>query len=161
MRIVASPGPRDSFTDVTGLNVGCAHNEAVKTGTTVILPDEPVVMGVDVRGGGPGTRDTDALAPDCLIQAFHGLVLSGGSVFGLAAADAVVSWLSERGRGLSLGPKAVPVVPAAILFDLLNGGDKDWGEVSPYPEMARQAADSAASDFTTGKGRGRLWCSCR
>ncbi|MEX6724599.1 P1 family peptidase [Parapedomonas caeni] len=133
----------DVFTDVPGLRLGHAHDAAVRTGVTVILPDDPAVMGVDVRGGGPGTRETDALAPGNLVERFHGLVLAGGSVFGLGAADAVVAWLSARGVGLALGPRAIPVVPGAILFDLANGGDKAWGDAPPYGRLGIAAAEAA------------------
>lgn len=132
---------QDRFTDVPGLNVGHAADVAARTGVTVVLPHAPVVMGVDVRGGAPGTRETDALAPDTLVERVHALVLSGGSVFGLAAADAVTVVLSRRGVGLDAGPLRVPVVPAAILFDLANGGDKGWAE-PPYRALAVAAMDT-------------------
>ena len=144
------PGPRNLITDLDGLLVGNAEDWTVRTGTTVLLPEAPAVMAVDVRGGGPGTRDTEALAPDTLVETFHGLVLSGGSVFGLAAADGVTGWLSAKGVGLQLGPRAVPVVPAAILFDRANGGDKDWGEDNPYPALGRAACEAASRDFRLG-----------
>jgi len=144
------PGSRNLITDLDGLRVGNAQDIGRRSGTTVILPDRPVVMSVDVRGGAPGTRDTDALDPTCVVETFHGLVLSGGSVFGLAAVDGVTSWLSERGIGLPLGPRPVPVVPGAILFDLANGGDKDWGEDSPYVGLARAACALAGADFALG-----------
>jgi len=125
----------DRFTDVPGLRVGHAEDAAARTGVTVVLPHAPMTMGVDVRGGAPGTRETDALAPDTLVERVHALVLSGGSVFGLAAADAVAWELSRCGVGLDAGPLRVPVVPAAILFDLANGGDKAWAE-PPYRTLA-------------------------
>lgn len=136
---------QDCFTDVPGLKVGHAHDTAARTGVTVILPDAPVTMAADVRGGGPGTRETDALAPHTLVERFHGLVLSGGSAFGLGAADAVTAWLSERGVGLPVGARPVPVVPAAILFDLANGGDKNWGMNPPYRRLALQACEAATT----------------
>ncbi len=144
------PGPRNLITDLEGLLVGNADDLRLRSGTTVLLPEWPMVMAVDVRGGAPGTRDTEALAPDTLIERFHALVLSGGSVFGLAAADGVTGWLSARGIGLRLGPRAVPVVPAAILFDLRNGGDKDWGEANPYAALGRAACEAASRDFVLG-----------
>lgn len=159
MEILLQPGPGDLITDVAGIVVGQAEDESAATGVTVILPQAPVVMGVDVRGGAPGTRETDALDPTCLVEEFHGLVLAGGSVFGLAAADAVVCWLSEKDIGLKLGPRAIPVVPAAILFDLANGGDKDWGDAPPYRELARQACENAGETFLLGShgaGRGAM-----
>lgn len=146
----AAPGPSDSITDIVGLKVGNAHDEKVRTGTTVLLPDEPVAMGVDVRGGGPGTRDTEALDPSNLVEKVHGLVLSGGSVFGLAAADGVTSYLASKGIGLPISPLAVPVVPAAILFDLANGGNKNWGTTPPYRDLGIAAADAAATSFACG-----------
>jgi len=145
------PTPRDRLTDIGGLEVGHAADETVRSGATVILPESPVVMGSDLRGGAPGTRDVAALDPVCLVERFHGLVFSGGSVFGLAAADGVTAWLSERGVGLELGSRPVPVVPAAILFDLTNGGDKDWGPESPYRELGRRAAEAATADMSSGR----------
>lgn len=144
------PGPRNLITDLDGLLVGNAEDWHVRTGTTVLLPRAPAAMAVDVRGGGPGTRDTEALAADTLVEAFHALVLSGGSVFGLAAADGVTGWLSARGIGLPMGPRAIPVVPAAILFDVNNGGDKNWGEASPYAALGRAACEAASRDFSLG-----------
>jgi len=135
---------QDRFTDVAGLRVGHAHDAVVRTGVTVIFPALPVTLAVDVRGGGPATRETDALAPHTLVERVHALVLSGGSVFGLAAADAVVVALSAAGVGLAAGPRAVPVVPAACLFDLANGGDKDWDE-PPYRALGRAALAAAGS----------------
>ena len=118
----------DCFTDVPGLAIGHAHDPVINTGVTLIVPSAPVVMAVDVRGGGPGTRETDALDPSTLVERVHGLALAGGSVYGLAAADELVLLLAASGQGLDIGPglPPVPVVPAAILFDLANGGDKAW-----------------------------------
>lgn len=146
-----APGEHDRLTDIAGLKVGNAADERVRTGVTVVLPERPAVMAADVRGGAPGTRDTDALDPSCLVGDFHGCVLAGGSVFGLAAADGVTQFLSETGIGLPLGPRPIPVVPTAILFDLANGGDKDWGEHAPYFDLGVAAAKAAAADFTQGK----------
>lgn len=145
-----SSADEDRFTDIAGLKVGHAEDAQARTGVTVILPDSPVVMGVDVRGGGPGTRETDALAPHTLVERFHGLVLSGGSAFGLGAADGVAAWLSERGVGLPVGARPVPVVPAAILFDLSNGGDKNWGLEPPYRRLGLEACESAGLECPHG-----------
>ena len=145
------PGPMDLLTDVAGLRVGHAVDETIRTGTTVVLPDAPVVMAADVRGGGPGTRETDLLDPARPIAEFHGVVLSGGSVFGLDAASGVVDWLSARGVGLERGPRRVPLVPAAVLFDLKNGGDKQWGDVSPYRQLGIRACESAREEFEVGR----------
>lgn len=139
----------DRFTDIPGLAVGHAHDTAARTGVTVILPAAPMTMAVDVRGGGPGTRETDALAPHTLVERVHALVLAGGSVFGLAAADAVAVALSNRGIGLVAGPLPVPIVPSAILFDLANGGDKDWAE-PPYRVLALAALADAGRDDASG-----------
>lgn len=149
--VTALPGPHDSLRDIAGLKIGHAHDAQVNTGVTVILPDAACPMAVDVRGGGPGTRELEALDPSCVVNSFHGLVLSGGSVFGLDAAGAVVNWLSQRGRGLALEPRVVPVVPSAILYDLNNGGDKDWGESPPYARLARQACEDADYDVSAGR----------
>lgn len=145
----------DRFSDVPGVRVGHADDRRARTGVTVIVPDAPVTMAVDVRGGAPGTRETDALAADCLVERVHALVLSGGSVFGLAAADAVAVALSRAGVGLEAGPLRVPVVPAAILFDLANGGDKAWVE-PPYRDLAVKALAAAdfASDVSGAVGAG-------
>lgn len=151
MKITAKPGQTDSFTDVAGIRVGQAHDADVNTGTTVIIPDRPAPMGVDVRGGGPGTRDTNALDPTCLVEEFHGLVLSGGSVFGLDAAGAVTEALSEKGIGFPFGPRALPVVPSAILFDLKNGGDKNWGAEAPYRRLGLDALNNLSTTVEHGR----------
>jgi L-aminopeptidase/D-esterase-like protein len=154
MSHAARPGPLNLITDVAGLCVGQATDETVRTGVTVVLPDEPAVCAVDVRGGAPGTRETDALAPETLVEAVDAVVLSGGSVYGLAAADGVAAWLGAQGRGFRLSTAASapasPVVPAAILFDLANGGDKGWGEAPPYRAMGSDAARHASARFDLG-----------
>jgi len=157
----AAPGPRNLITDVPGISVGQAEDVRVRSGVTVILPDRPAVAAVDVRGGGPGTRETDALAPDTLVDSVDAVVLAGGSVYGLAAADAVTAWLGAQGRGFGLAPGAppAPIVPAAILYDLANGGHKDWGLTPPYHALGLAAAQSASTDFalgTAGAGAGAM-----
>ena len=146
----------DGFTCVPGLCVGHAHDAGVRTGVTLVVPDAPMVMAVDVRGGGPGTRETDALDPSTLVERVHGLVLAGGSVFGLAAADELVLLLSGAGVGLEMGAGVprVPVVPGAILFDLGNGGDKDWGDAPPYRRLARVAFAGLGADGSGALGAG-------
>ena len=148
------PGPRNLITDVPGLKVGQAHDAAVRTGVSVILPDDRAVCAVDVRGGGPGTRETDALAPENLVDAVDAVVLSGGSVYGLAAADGVAAWLGARGRGYGLvqrpGVPPSPVIPAAILYDLANGGDKAWGLDPPYRALGLSAVEAAGARFELG-----------
>ena len=159
----ARPGARNLITDVPGLKVGQAEDLAVRTGVTVVLPDERAVCAADVRGGGPGTRETDALAAENLVDAVDAVVLSGGSSYGLAAADGVAAWLGARGRGFVVSPDPAvppsPVVPSAILFDLANGGDKRWGEAPPYGALGRTAVAAAGEDFrlgTAGAGCGAM-----
>ncbi len=150
------PGPKNLITDVAGLRVGNAEDHRIKTGVTVLTADAPFTAAVHVMGGAPGTRETDALAPDRLVQEVDALVLSGGSAFGLGAAEGVVEGLRADGRGFPVGTARIPIVPAAILIDLLNGGDKDW-QTSPYPALGRAAYDAAATDFalgTAGAGTG-------
>lgn len=150
----ARPGPRNLITDVPGLKVGQAQDERVRTGVTVILPDDRAVCAVDVRGGGPGTRETDALEPHMLVDAVDAVVLSGGSMYGLGAGDGVAAWLGAQGRGYPVstqpGLPRAPIVPAAILFDLGNGGDKAWGEDPPYRRLGIEAAKAAGLDFRLG-----------
>ena len=114
-----------------------------------MLCERPSVASVDVRGGAPGTRDTDLLDPSCRVDAIDAICLSGGSAFGLSSTDGVMRWLRERGRGVAIADVVVPIVPTAILFDLLNGGDKQW-DWPPYREMAYAATGKAARDFTLG-----------
>jgi len=144
-----TPGPRNLITDVAGLRVGNAADHALKSGTTVLTADQPFTAAVHVMGGAPGTRETDLLAPDKTVQAVDALVLSGGSAYGLDACSGVVAGLRTRGRGFRLGPAVVPIVPGAIIFDLLNGGNKDWDD-SPYPALGRAALEAAAAEFTLG-----------
>lgn len=144
------PGPRNLITDVDGICVGNASDGRVRTGVTIVLPDAPAVAAVDVRGGAPGTRETDALNPSCLVDRVDAVVLSGGSAFGLEAASAAASWLAMRGRGYAVGAVRVPIVPAAVLFDLLNGGDKQWGEHPPFATLSRSACETASPDFALG-----------
>src|SRR5579871_4362079 len=150
----ARVGPLNLITDVAGLLVGQAEDAAARTGVTVILAPDRAVCAVDVRGGGPGTRETDALASDTLVDAVDAVVLSGGSVYGLAAADGVATWLGAQRRGFQLvataGVPVSPVVPAAILFDLANGGDKTWGLEPPYRDLGRRAVEAASDRFALG-----------
>ncbi len=154
-----APGPRNLITDVDGILVGNAQDRDIRTGTTVILPERPAVAGVDIRGGAPGTCDTALLDPASMVQEVHAITLSGGSAFGLEAASGVMAQLRVAGRGLAMGKDRVPIVPAAILYDLANGGDKQWGEASPYGAFGRAACLAAAKDFTlgnTGAGFGAI-----
>jgi L-aminopeptidase/D-esterase-like protein len=143
------PGSRNLITDVDGLLVGNAEEARLRSGVTVVLGERPFVASVDVRGGAPGSRETDLLDPSCTVDHVDAICLSGGSAYGLGASDGIMRWLRERGRGLSVGGTVVPIVPTAILFDLLNGGDKDW-DWPPYRELAYAATGNAAHDFALG-----------
>ncbi len=143
------PGALNLITDVAGLHVGNAQDHAVKSGVSVLVGDAPFVAGVHVMGGAPGTRETDLLAPDKLVQEVDALVLSGGSSFGLDAASGVADALRAAGRGFAVGTQKVPIVPGAILFDLLNGGAKDWAD-NPYKRLGRVALEAAAVEFRIG-----------
>ena len=143
-------GQLNLITDVPGLEVGHADDARLLSGVTVVIPRRPVVAAVDVRGGGPGTRETDALGLPGTVAEVHGLVLSGGSAFGLSAATGVQSYLREHGIGFNVGGQRVPIVPQAILFDLLNGGNKDWGPSPPYERLARAACERLGRDFPLG-----------
>ena len=147
------------ITDIDGILIGNASDDALKSGTTALLCEWPMVASCAVMGGAPGTRDTDLLNPDQTVEAVDGLVLSGGSAFGLDAAGGVQGWLRQKGRGFAIGPVQVPIVPAAILFDLINGGNKSWQRQSPYWELGWQAANRAQQQFeigTAGAGTGAL-----
>ena len=129
------PGTHNALTDVEGILVGHYTNLEHASGTTVILCPEGATAGVDVRGAAPGTRETDLLEPQNMVEKAQAVVLSGGSVYGLSAADGVVGWLSARGFGFPLGEgRVAPIVPAAVLFDLGRGPEfippvsAQWGE---------------------------------
>lgn len=141
---------RNLLTDVPGIRVGHAGDARAASGVTVILFDQPFVTAVDVRGGGPGTRETDLLDPARTVERVDAIALSGGSAFGLDAASGAQAYLREIGRGYEVGTARVPLVPGAILFDLLNGGDKSWGRYPPYRELAYAAAHAAGLDFALG-----------
>lgn len=145
------PGDRNLITDVPGLRVGNAHDAGLRSGTTVLLPDDgAMVASVDARGGGTGSREFDLLRPEATVESVNGIVLSGGSAFGLDAAGGVMGGLRSAGIGFRAGAAIVPIVPSAILFDLNNGGDKNWGDESPYPGLGLAAMNSAAEDFALG-----------
>ena len=152
------PGARNLITDIAGLRVGNAEDHAIRSGATVLVGDAPFTAAVHVMGGAPGTRETDLLAPDKLVQEVDAIVLSGGSAFGLDAASGVADGLRAAGRGFVVGDQRVPIVPGAILFDLLNGGDKNWPE-NPYKALGKQALAAAQTQFalgTAGAGTGAL-----
>lgn len=146
----ARPGPRNLITDVPGIAVGSAADAALRSGVTVVLPDKPAVASVDVRGGAPGTRETDLLDPAARNDRIDAIALSGGSAFGLDAASGLMGWLAARGRGVAVGDVIVPIVPAAILFDLRDGIERRWGDTPPYRALAQRAADAAGADFALG-----------
>lgn len=148
---------KNLITDVAGVLIGQAEDAKIASGTTAIIFEEPAIASADIRGGGPGTRELDLLDPVATVDRIDGLVLSGGSAFGLDAAGGVQAWLAEQGRGFAVGPARIPIVPGAILFDLLSGGDKNWGRYPPYRELGYSAAKNAARDFklgTAGAGYG-------
>lgn len=153
-----TPGPRNLITDVAGLRVGNAQDARLKSGVSVLTADAPFTASVHVMGGAPGTRETDLLAPDKSVAAVDALVLAGGSAFGLDACSGVMDGLRAAGRGFRLGAAIIPIVPGAILFDLLNGGDKDWRD-NPYRGLGLAAFAAAADTFalgTAGAGTGAL-----
>ena len=151
---MARTGPLNSICDVAGIRVGCAEDALAQTGVTAIVPENRAICAVDVRGGGPGTRETDALAAENLVDAVDAVVLSGGSVYGLAAADGVVAAMGAEGRGFALtetpGAPRSPVVPAAILYDLANGGNKAWGDAPPYAALGKRAYASRSTKVALG-----------
>ena len=143
------PGQKNLITDVPGLKVGNAQDDQLKSGSTVLLADRPFVASVHVMGGAPGTRETDLLAPDKAVPAVDALVMSGGSAFGLAAADGVVAGLRADNRGFEANGHLVPIVPGAIIFDLASGGEKVWTD-SPYPALGRAAYDARGASVALG-----------
>lgn len=144
-----TPGPKNLITDVAPLRVGNASDSSLKSGATVLTADHPFTASVHVMGGAPGTRETDLLAPDKSVAQVDALVLSGGSAFGLDACSGVMDALRAAGRGFAVGPVTVPLVPGAILFDLLSGGDKNWAE-NPYRALGRAAFEDASDTFSLG-----------
>ncbi len=141
---------RNLITDVPGLRVGHADDARLASGTTAIVFDEPAVASVDVRGGAPGTRETDLLEPHRTVERIDAVVLSGGSAFGVDAGAGVQAALREQGRGFAVGATRIPIVCGACLFDMLNGGDKNWGRFPPYRDLGYAAAQAAALDFALG-----------
>jgi L-aminopeptidase/D-esterase-like protein len=141
---------KNLLTDISGVRVGHAHDAAVASGVTAILFDSPAVASIDVRGGGPGTREEALLKPESTVEAIDGIALSGGSALGLDAAGGVQAWLAEQGRGLRIREAVIPIVPGAICFDLLNGGNKAWGRFPPYRDLGYAAACAASGDYALG-----------
>jgi D-aminopeptidase len=147
---MAKPGPRNLITDVTGILVGQAEDGAAVTGTTVALCETPAVASVDVRGGAPGSRETELLGPATLVERVDAIVLSGGSAFGLDAASGVMDGLAAVGRGFEVRGIRVPIVPAAILFDLAFPGRQHWTGEPPHRALGRLALERAGPDFALG-----------
>lgn len=141
---------KNLITDVPGLTVGEAHDEAAATGVTAIVFDRPTVASIATLGGAPGLRDTALLEPEMTVDHVDAILLSGGSAFGLDAAGGAMAALKEKGRGFEVGPVRVPIVPQAILFDLLNGGNKEWGRMPPYWGLGYQATKSSSLDVALG-----------
>jgi L-aminopeptidase/D-esterase-like protein len=134
---------RNLITDIPGIRVGHADDARIATGVTTVIFDEPAVAAMDVRGGGPGTREGALLDVANTVERIDAIALSGGSAFGLDAAGGVQGWLASHGRGFNVRGAIIPIVPGAIIFDLLNGGDKKWGSLSPYRELGFAAAQAA------------------
>lgn len=145
---------RNLITDIAGIRVGHAGDAKLASGVTAVVFDSAVTASVDVRGGGPGTRETALLDPALTVEGIDAIVLSGGSAFGLDAPSGVQAFLREQGRGFRIRDAVVPIVPGAIMFDLLNGGDKNWGRYPPYREFAYDAAKNAGADFALGSAGG-------
>ncbi len=141
---------KNLLTDVPGVRVGHADDATLASGVTAIVFDAPATASIDVRGGGPGTREEAALKPESTVEAIDGIALSGGSAHGLDAAGGVQAWLAEQGRGFRIREAVIPIVPGAICFDLLNGGNKAWGRFPPYRDLGYAAARAASADFALG-----------
>lgn len=142
---------KNLLTDIPGVRVGHAGNAALASGVTAVIFDEPAVAAMDVRGGGPGIREGALLDLANTVERIDALALSGGSAFGLEAGGGIQAWLAEQGRGLAVSTALVPIVPGAVIFDLLNGGDRAWGRFPPYRDLGYAAAADATSDsFSLG-----------
>jgi L-aminopeptidase/D-esterase-like protein len=141
---------KNLLTDIFGVRVGHADDTALASGVTAIIFDKPAVASIDVRGGGPGTREETVLDLASTVEAIDGIALSGGSALGLDAAGGVQAWLAEQGRGLRIREAVIPIVPGAICFDLLNGGNKAWGRFPPYRDLGYAAAAAATTNFALG-----------
>ncbi|HVH74762.1 MAG TPA: P1 family peptidase [Stellaceae bacterium] len=147
---MATAGGRNLITDVPGVLVGQAEDGDAKTGVTIVLAERPATAAVDIRGGAPGSRETALLEDGMLVERIDAVALSGGSAFGLDAAAGVMEGLAAMGRGFAVGPARVPIVPAAILFDLNFPGRRPWAGAPPYRTLGRQATAAAGRDFALG-----------
>jgi L-aminopeptidase/D-esterase-like protein len=138
------------LTDIAGVRVGHADDAALASGVTAVIFDRPAVAAMDVRGGGPGTREGALLDLANTVEKIDAVAFAGGSAFGLEAGGGVQAWLAEQGRGLEVRGALIPIVPGAICFDLLNGGDKQWGRFPPYRDLGYAAAAAADTTFALG-----------
>src|SRR5580658_6747530 len=155
---------KNLLTDISGVRVGHADDAALASGVTAVIFDSPAVAAIDVRGGGPGTREGSLLDLANTVERIDAIALSGGSAFGLEAGGGVQAWLAEQGRGFAVRGALIPIVPGAILFDLLNGGDKAWGRFPPYRDLGYAAAAAASIDFalgSVGAGAGANTVNCK
>ncbi|KIZ47737.1 MULTISPECIES: P1 family peptidase [Rhodopseudomonas] len=141
---------KNLLTDIAGVRVGHADDATLASGVTAILFDQPAVASIDIRGGGPAVRDASLLEPVNTVEQIDGLTLSGGSAFGLDAGGGAQAYLAEQGRGFAIGNVTIPIVPGAAVFDMINGGDKQWGRFSPYRDLGYAAAKAAGRDFALG-----------
>lgn len=141
---------KNLLTDIDGVRVGHAEDAIVASGVTAIIFDEPIVASADVRGGGPGMRDGALLELPNTVERVDAIALSGGSAFGLEAGGGIQAWLAEHGRGFPVGDALIPIVPGAVMFDMLNGGDKKWGRFPPYRDLGYSAAANASTSFALG-----------
>jgi L-aminopeptidase/D-esterase-like protein len=148
-KILMTP-PANLITDVPGLAVGNAEDAPAASGVTAVIFDEPATASIAILGGAPGVRDAALLEPEMTVERVDALVLSGGSVYGLDAMGGALAFLREQGRVFAIGDARAPIVPGAILFDLLNGGDKNWGRKPPYWDLGYEAATKAARFFSLG-----------
>ncbi len=138
------------LTDIAGVRVGHADDAALASGVTAVIFDSPAVAAMDVRGGGPGTREGALLDLANTVEKIDAVALAGGSAFGLEAGGGVQAWLAEKGRGFAVRGAVIPIVPGAICFDLLNGGNKQWGRFAPYRDLGYAAAAAADTTFALG-----------
>ena len=141
---------RNAITDVAGVSVGQAEDRGIASGVTAVIFDAPAMASIAIGGGAPGLRDTALLEPGMMVEHVDALVLSGGSAFGLDAVGGVQAVMRARGRGYRVREAVIPIVPGAILFDLLNGGDKDWGNEPVYWRLGRAAAERAGPEVALG-----------
>jgi L-aminopeptidase/D-esterase-like protein len=141
---------KNLLTDIAGVRVGHAEDAGIASGVTAVIFDQPAVASADVRGGGPGIRDGALLELANTVERVDAIALSGGSAFGLEAGGGVQAWLAEHGRGFPVGDARIPIVPGAVLFDMLNGGNKKWGRFPPYRDLGYEAAAAATTTFALG-----------